>query len=215
MPIDPVTGEQLPYAGEPGAPPDAPPMPPGGPGGEMPPPPGGATPEDVMALQEEQSIAQMDALSATAPPPSKPYTVTTVKKFADELDKTIDALAGTDIPIPEWQPDENIVDGGKWPEPLPPEIYAPAMALAEAVRMVDAEGNFSEYIFEASGLVSDVELKAAAGKMKLMAKDKELAKLLQAPMEGAPPAEMEAPIPPAGAPPEAMTETDRALMEGM
>lgn len=215
MPIDPVTGEQLPYAGDPGAAPGAPPMPPGGPGGEMPLPPGGATPEDVMALQEEQSAAQMDALSATAPPPSKPYTVTTVKKFADELDKTIDTLAGTDIPIPEWQPDENIVDKGKWPEPLPPEIYAPAMALAEAVRMVDVEGNFSEYIFEASGLVSDVELKAAAGKLKLMAKDKELAKLLQAPMEGAPTGEMEAPIPPAGAPPESMSETDLALMDGM
>lgn len=31
MPVDPATGERLPYAGEPGAPADAPPMPPGGP----------------------------------------------------------------------------------------------------------------------------------------------------------------------------------------
>ena len=50
MPIDPQTGERIPYAGEPGAAPDAPPAP----EGEMQPPEGGLDPSrDLKPLMDE------------------------------------------------------------------------------------------------------------------------------------------------------------------
>jgi len=223
MPVDPVTGEALPYAGQPGAPAGAPPMPPGGPG--APPPPAGGPPAgmpgepgvaDLEAAEQQEAMAKMEAIAATAPQPKKPYTIKTIQMFAEQVDAAIDALAGTDIPLPSWEPDPAMVEkGDRWGEPLPLEVYAPAVALVEAVRMVSEEGEvkFDKFIFEPTELWSDTELKVAAGKMKSMQKDKALAKALQGPMGGeeAPPAPEEAELPPAGE----MSEEDQALMGAM
>jgi len=71
--------------------------------------------------------------------------------------------------------------GDRWPMPLPPEVYAPAVALLEAIRFVDEGGSYEKYMFETDGLTDDGSLKAAAGKLKMMEKDKQLAQELQNP----------------------------------
>ena len=50
-------------------PPQAAPMPP-----EGMPPQGGPGPQDVMAAQDEQRAAQIEAIAAAAPQPKKPFT---------------------------------------------------------------------------------------------------------------------------------------------
>jgi len=223
MPIDPATGQQLPYQGDPGAPAGAPPMPPGGPGAPMgaPPPPGaapgGAPVDDLAAAEQQEAMAKMEAIAATAPVPSKPYSIKAIQTFAGEVDAAIDFLAGVDIPLPAWEPDQAMVEkGGKWMEPLPLEVYAPAVALVEAVKMVSGEagGKFDKHVFEPTELDSDAALKAASGKARSMTKDKALMKALQAPVEGEEggeaPAE-EAELPAA----EEMSSEDKELMEAM
>jgi len=142
----------------------------------------GPTPEEVERLRAQEADLQMQELAMGAPPPEKPYNLKTISMFADQLDKTLDALAGTDVEIPAWEPDENMVEkGNRWPEPLPPEVYAPAVALVEAIRFIDQEGKYENLMFDPDGLVSDSALKAAAGKLKMMEKDKQLAAELQNP----------------------------------
>lgn len=146
-------------------------------GGDM-----GPTPEEIERLRAQEADLQMQELAMGAPPPEKPYNLKTISMFSDQLDKTLDALAGTDVEIPAWEPDENMVEkGNRWPEPLPPEVYAPAVALIEAIRFIDQEGKYENLMFDPDGLVSDSALKAAAGKLKMMEKDKQLAAELQNP----------------------------------
>lgn len=168
MPIDPVTGESLPYPGEPGGAPQ---------GGDM-----GPSPQEIEQLRAQEADLKMQELSVGAPPPEKPYSIKSIKMFSDQMDKTLDSLAGTDVEIPAWEPDKALVEkGDRWPEPLPPEVFAPAVALVEAIRFVDAEGNYEKYMFEPMELVTDAALKVAAGKLKMMEKDKQLAQDLQSP----------------------------------
>ena len=177
MVTDPVTGEQLPMPGdeEMGMPPGADPMSAT---------PGEVTPEMVSEAGQEVGQAQMDQVGAFAPPPTKPYSIKIVKSFASELDKTIDFLAGEDLPLPEWSPSpDSVAKGDKWDQPLPPEIFAPAAALSEAVRMIDTEGKFADQNFNAE-LVDDSSVRSATAKLKLMAKNQELANLLQQPVGG-------------------------------
>ena len=153
-----------------------------GPG--MAPPQGGMgpSPEEIEQLRAQEADLQMQELAMVAPPPEKPYTLKTISMFSDQLDKTLDALAGTDVEIPAWEPDESLVEkGNRWPEPLPPEVFAPAVALVEAIRFIDQEGKFEKFMFDPDGLTSDNALKAAAGKLKMMEKDKNLAQELQNP----------------------------------
>lgn len=178
MVTDPVTGEQLPMPGdeEMGMPPGADPM------SQT---PGEVTPEMVSEAGQEVGQAQMDQVGAFAPPPTKPYSIKIVKSFASELDKTIDFLAGEDLPLPEWSPSpDSVAKGDKWDQPLPPEIFAPAAALSEAVRMIDTEGKFADQNFNAAELLDDSSVRSATAKLKLMAKNQELANLLQQPVGG-------------------------------
>ena len=179
MPTDPVTGQRMPYPGEPGGPPMG-----GTPGGGMEPPQGGMgpSPQELEQMRAQEADMAMQELAMGAPPPEKPFKLKTIQMFSDQLGKTLDALAGTDVQIPAWNPDPNMVEkGDRWPEPLPPEVYAPAVALVEAIRFIDEEGNFEKFIFEPSELNSDTALKAAAGKLKMMEKDNNLAQELRNP----------------------------------
>ena len=215
MPTDPVTGERLPYPGEPGGPPMGPP--PGG--AQMGPPPGGdmgPSPEEMEQLRAQEADMQMQELAMGAPPPDKPYKIKTIKMFSDQMDKTLDSLAGTDVEIPAWEPNPEVVEkGDRWPEPLPPEVFAPVVALIEAIRFIDPEGNYEKYMFEPDGLVGDSELKAAAGKLKMMEKDKQLAQDLQAPPGEEAMAEGEEPPPMPEGEEEPMSPDDELLSENM
>ena len=151
----------------------------------MAPPPGGdmgPSQQEVQQLRQQEAELKMQEMAMGAPEPSKPYTLKTIKMFADQMDKTLDKLAGTDVEIPAWDPDPGMVEqGDRWNMPLPPEGYAPVVALIEAVRFVDEGGNYEKYMFETDQLTDDGALKAAAGKLKMMEKDTQLAQELQNP----------------------------------
>ena len=157
-----------------------------GPGMEpgMAPPQGGTgpSPQELEQMRAQEADMAMQELAMGAPPPEKPFKIKTIEMFSTQLDKTLDALAGTDVEIPAWNPNPDMVEkGDRWPEPLPPEVYAPAVALVEAIRFIDQDGNFEKFMFEPSELVSDNALKAASGKLKMMEKDKNLAQELRNP----------------------------------
>ena len=204
--MNPGYGNPAPPQQGPGGPPMAPP-----PGGDM-----GPSPQDIEQLRAQEADLKMQELAMGAPPPEKPYKIKTIQMFSDQMDKTLDKLAGTDVEIPAWEPAPEMVEkGNRWPEPLPAEVFAPAIALIEAIRFIDPDGSYEKYMFEPDQLVSDNALKAAAGKLKMMEKDKQLAQDLQAPpgeevmAEGAEPPPM-----PAGEE-EPMSQEEELLSENM
>ena len=198
MPIDPATGQQMPYAGEPGAAPGAPP-----PGADMGPGPG-----DVMDAEADEAAARQGMLAAAAPKPTKPFAVKAVQNLISQFNDTLDALGGGDLPDVAWEPPPDA--GAKWNEPLPPEIFAPLLALSEALKMVE-DGKFDKkYGYAPTEIVDDTQVRKVTAQLKRMAKDKGLAEAMQAPVEG--PEEAPSPVPP---PPGEMSPEDQALMNGM
>jgi len=198
MPIDPATGQQLPYAGDPGAPAGVPPMPPGGPGAA----PGGPepTPEELAELEAGNAEMRGDVMAAAAPQPEKPYSTKAIDTLIGDFNDTLEALAGSELPDVEWAPPEG--GGAKWPNPLPQEIFVPLVALTEALKIVGDGSFYEKHGFEPMELTSDAELRKASANMRKMAKDKDLAEAMQAPMgaagPGAPPEGEEMPPPPGG-----------------
>ena len=201
MPVDPRTGQPLPYEGEPGyeeamaanpelyaeagaPPPGGEMMPPGGemmpPGGEMMPPEAGApSPEDIEGLEQEEAMLQQDVMSQAAPMPETPFTTKAIETLLSEFNNTIDAFAGEDIPDLEWAGAEG---GNKWDQPLPPEVFAPLVALNESLKLIGEGEFFDKYSLDLEALTSDAELRKATANLKKMSKDKKLVEAMQAPV---------------------------------
>ena len=206
MPVDPATGARLPYPGEPGygeAPPPGP-MPPGAmpPGGPMPPegmPPEGMAPEGMAP-----DLAQ---IAGQAPAPEKPFAVKALETLVKQFNDTIDKLSGGDLPPVEV--DFAGVEGKKWPDPLPPQIFVPLVAINEALSVIEDGKYHDKYGFDPMEITSDVEVRKATAQLKRMAGDKKLAEALMAPMEGG---EEMAEAPPA---PGQFAEEDEMLAEGL
>ena len=195
MPIDPVTGERLPYPGEPGAPP----MPPAGPGAAPMPGPGpmGPPPGPMPGGPEDEAMARVADLASQAPQPKKPYSVKALQTLIGQMNDTIDELGGGDLP------DLEVDFGGekRWDQPLPPDLFVPLVALSEAVKLV-AGGEFAEkYAFDPLEIVDDVQVRKATAQLRRMAKDKKLVEAMQAPM-GSEEAELPPPPAPGALPPE-------------
>tara|TARA_R100000152_G_C6779051_1_gene210274 strand:- start:54 stop:704 length:651 start_codon:yes stop_codon:yes gene_type:complete len=186
MPVDPRTGQNLPYPGEPGyeeavqANPDAylemaGEMPPGG----EPMPPGGApTPDDITALEEEEAMLDQEIMAQAAPQPEKPFSVDAIQTLLSEFNNVLDVFAGEDIPDIEWTGSEG---GGKWDEPLPPEVFTPLVALNDTLEILEDGSYADKYRIELEALTSDAELRKATASLKKMAKDKKLVEAMQAP----------------------------------
>ena len=207
MPIDPVTGELQPYAGEPGAPADAPPMPPGG---APPMPPAGASPDDAMAAIEEEQRARMEAVASAAPQPSEAYDVKLIEKLVDELNELAEKAVG-EGGVPAIQFDA----GGekKWAQPLPGNVFVPLVAVGEMA----AQLGFDKYTFDPMELDSNAGLRAASGKIRQMHSDADFIEAVTAPPEGE---EMMEEPEPAQPPtletaPGAMSAEDEELMAAM
>lgn len=208
MPIDPQTGEQLPYAGEPGAPAGAPPMPPGGPGAP-PMPEGGPGAEEVEQSMQDEAQARAQMIAEMAPQPSEPFDVRAVQGLVDQFNDTVDALGGTDLPdvaLPPMPEGENKINS-----PLPPEIFVPVVALNEALKLIGDGEFFDKYGFEPTELDNNNAVRKVTASLAKMAKDKKLQEAMQQPvgeMEAAP----EEASPPS---PEAMPDEDQELMDNM
>lgn len=157
-----------------------------------------------------------------APPvPEKPYSIKAIQALAEAEAGALQALAGGAIPedaLPVWEPGPE-AKGSKWSQPLPIEVFGPAVAFSQVPALGDqleGSGNaFTEkYGFDPQEMVSDTELRKVTAQIKRMGKDKKLAKLLQQPMPG-PDAMPEEPVAAPMGPPSAMTEEDEALLGAM
>ena len=185
MPVEPNTGMQLPYKGEPGyeeakaqfpelyaqeeqgmAEGDAPPE-------EM---PGDEGPEEMAAEGEMAPEGEMPS----APMPEKPYSVNAVKTLLKELNKTLDKLSGEDIPDIEA---ELASKGAKLEGPLPQELYLTLLAISESMRML-GEDFVKKYGFSPEELMTDADLRKVTATLKKMSKDKKLIEAMQAPVGG-------------------------------
>ena len=143
MPVEPNTGMQLPYKGEPGYEEAKAQFPElyaqeeqgmaegGAPPEEM---PGDEGPMDEMPPEGEMPPeAGMMEDMPSAPMPEKPYAMNAVKTLIKELNKTLDKLSGQDIPDIEAELPSK---GAKLEGPLPQEVYITLVAIAESMKML-------------------------------------------------------------------------------
>jgi hypothetical protein len=175
----------------------------------MPPAPGGeVSPEEAMALADEEAALREDVTGKTAPAPEKPYSVETIKGLITQFNETLDALGGQDFPDITWDPPHE--GASKWDAPLPPEIYVPLVAMKETLAAV-AEGEFAKkYEIKCEEAVNDTEVRKITGTLARMAKDKKLAEAMMAPLPAQPGAE-----PPPTPAPSQFSEEDQMLAESM
>ena len=203
MPVEPNTGMQLPYKGEPGydqakaqfpelyaaeeqamAQGGAPPAQQGAPPAEM---PGDEGPMDAMAGQD-----QMMQMAAAAPVPEKPFSVSAVKTLLKELNKALDAFSGQDIPDLEVEMPSK---GAKLEGGLPAELFITLMAIAESLKLLDPDVA-DKYDFDPAEIMSDSDLRKVTATLKKMAKDKKVIEAMQQPAVGDPEMAMEQPSAP-------------------
>ena len=183
MPVDPVTGERLPYAGEPGAPAGAPPMPAGGPGAAPMPPAGGqgmpeAGADQAMRGMEEEQAARMQAVASSAPQPTEAYDVKLSNKLVDELNELAEKALGEGS-VPQIEFDA----GGesKFAQPLPGNVFVPLVAVNEMASQM----GFDKYTFEPTELDSNAGLRKASAKIRQMHTDEDFMDQVTKPPEGA------------------------------
>ena len=173
------------------------------------PPEAGPTPEGNMAAMEDERMRQMEAIAQAAPAPEKPYSTKLLSGLSDAINGLVSAID------PNMEQIEFVAEGGKWDQPLPPEIYVP---LVLVVTFVSNLGEYDKYIMDPQEIVNDAAVRKMTGLLGMMKKDKDLIAQMQEPMgeeEEEAPAEGEAP--PAGTEGEGaeMTEDDEALMAEM
>ena len=153
-------------------------------GGEM--PPGEASPQDVMAAQDEQRMAQIQAIAASAPQPEKPYTVKAVDRMLAAMNDFITTVDEEIMPIEYAAPEGNKIEG-----PLPAEVFVPYVV---TMSFIEQLGEYEKYIIQPDSLVSDTALKKSEANFKRMKKDKSLVEDMQAAAQGAPLAEDDDPM---------------------
>ena len=188
MPVDPKTGTQLPYKGEPGYEqakaefPELYAQEEQATAGEQAPPPGMGDEPVEMAGDEGPMDAAPEAGMPmdmpAAPAPEKPYSVNAVKTLMKELNKSLDKLSGADIEDIEVELQSK---GAKLEGSLPDEIYLVLVAIAETLRML-GEDFVDKYGFNPEELLTDADLRKATAMLKKMAKDKKLIEAMQTPV---------------------------------
>tara|TARA_R100000231_G_scaffold122851_1_gene93040 strand:+ start:1416 stop:2126 length:711 start_codon:yes stop_codon:yes gene_type:complete len=206
MPVDPRTGQNLPYPGEPGyeealrANPEAYMEMAQGMqgGGEMMPQddgmmgqdpsmmggegmmPQGAppSPDEITSLEQEEAMLDQQIMSQAAPQPETAFSVDAINTLLSEFNNTLDKFAGEDIPDIEWTGSEG---GKKWDQPLPTEVFSPLVALNDTLELVDDGKYANKYAIDLEALTSDAELRKATASLKKMANDKKLVEAMQQP----------------------------------
>jgi len=202
-----VTQNQMMQPGAPQAMPpaaQAAPMPPEGMAGAG----AQAQAQDVVAMQDQQRAAQIEAIAAAAPVPDKPFTTSKISGMVDAMNSFLDKVEAG-IPPVEYTPEDKKLDG-----PIPADVFVPFVVI---MSFVDQLGEYEKFVMQPEELSSDAALTKAAGQFRRMEGDKGLIEDLQ---EGAQP-EMEEEEPMNEAErqvameQEDMDEDDEALMQGM
>ncbi len=187
MPVEPNTGMQLPYKGEPGYEQAKAQFPDLYAAEEQGMAAGGAPPAEMPGDEGPQDMAMeggmqggMAAEMPAAPMPEKPYSVNAVKTLLKELNKALDKLSGQDIPDIEVEMPSK---GAKLEGGLPEELYLTLVAIAESMRLL-GEDFVDKYGFEPESLLTDADLRKVTAVIKKMSKDKKLIEAMQAPVGG-------------------------------
>ena len=167
--------------------------------------------EEVMNEMEQERMAQLEAVAASAPQPEKPFTTSLVKKLVDEMN---DFLVNVDPDIADI---EFIEEGARIDGPLPPEVYVPFVLILSALAQFE-EKQYEKYMMNPEEFVNDAAVRKAIAMVQMMSKDEELIEDLQTPAAEAE-GDMAAEEPMAEETmepmPGEMDETDEALMETM
>tara|TARA_R100000808_G_C2150975_1_gene159892 strand:+ start:3282 stop:3839 length:558 start_codon:yes stop_codon:yes gene_type:complete len=169
------------------------------------------TQDDVFAAQEDERMAQVEAIAASAPMPEKPYSSKLVQSLVDAMNGLLSQVGDMAEQI-EFVPEGDRIDGQ-----LPPEVYVP---FAIVMGYIEQLGGYEKYVMMPTELVNDAALRKGAAKVKQIAGDAELVAKLQEgeapveeeemPEEEMSPEEMEA-----GAGPGEFDEEDEAIMQEM
>ena len=157
-----------------------------------------------------EAEAQLEELAASAPEPSKPFSVKSIQSLVKTFNATLKKISNTDMPEIE------IDLGGekKWDQPLPADIFLPLLAIAELLKMV-AGGEFADkYNFDLFNVTDDTGLRKVEAMLKMMAKDKKFIAAVKDLQEGAP-TEEGAPEEEMAPAPDAMPEEDEMLAAEM
>jgi hypothetical protein len=121
-------------------------------------------------------------LAASAPRPTKPFSVSSIQQLIKQFNSTVESFSGGELPDVEWMPPER---EAKWNAPLPVEIYAPLVAMRQAVDIV-GDGEFSGgYKFQPTDITDDMGIRKTSAELAKMSKDKKLIAAMRAPLQQA------------------------------
>ena len=176
---------------------------------EMAPPPGEPGTEEVMGEMEDERLAQMEAVAATAPQPEKPFSLPLVQKMVDEMNGILSTV-DPNISEIEFVPEGERIDG-----PLPPEVYVPFVLIMSFMAQFEGKG-YEKYMMNPEEFINDAAVRKATAMLQMMQKDDQLIEDMKM-VPGAEGEEMEEEIPeeelpPAEPMPGELDETDEALM---
>lgn len=127
--------------------------------------------DDFFAAQEQERMAQVEAIAASAPMPEKPYSSNLVQGLVDAMNGLLSQVGDMAEQI-EFMPEGDRVDGQ-----LPPEVYVP---FAIVMGFIDQLEGYDKYVMMATELINDAALRKAAAKVNMIAGDEELIGELQA-----------------------------------
>lgn len=155
------------------------PMPPAGGA----PAPGAPMPGDPAATADAamgQMQAEAEAIAASAPQPTAPYTLKAIDNAVKCINDLVAKIDETQMPI-EWQPPEGH-EGNKWDMPLPAPVFLGMFVL---FTVLEQAGFGEKYGLAVEELAQgDKGLKVASASLKAAAKDKKAIEAVQAQVVG-------------------------------
>ena len=177
------------------------------------PPPEETTPDNVMGAMEDERLAQMETIAATAPNPEKPFSVALVQKLVQEMNEFL-AMVDPNMATIEFVPEGERVEG-----PLPPEVYVPFVLIMSFMAQFEGKG-YEKFIMNPEEFINDAGVRKATALIQMMQNDPDLiADMRKVPGEaGEEPEEEPIPedeMPPAEPMPGEYDEDDEALMQTM
>ena len=165
------------------------------------------SPDQVMGRMEDERMAQIEAVAASAPSSEKPFDSKLIKKLADAINKLIDKID------PEMASVE-FEGSGKIDGQFPAEVFVPLVLIMSFVGQMGED--FSKYMMNPEELVNDAAIRKAIAMIQRIAKDKALLERMKQPAEQQQEAPMdEEPMEQPMAAPDKIDEDDQAIMEAM
>jgi len=143
---------------------------------------GEATADQAMAAMEDQRMAELETIAASAPEPEKPFTASLVEKLSAALNDLMSMVDETIAPI------DYVAEAPRVEGPLPGEVYVPLVLTLMYVAQI---GGYDKYAMNPEELINDAAVRKATALVQMMQKDDALIEDLQQPAEGIPEEEME------------------------